>query len=259
VLPLLISAGPATALDEPVRQGNAAFARQQYEEALQWYARATELTRDPGLIAFNQAAASYRLGRYDEAAAYYQRCLEDQAIPPARLTRASYDLGTALLQAGSDDRVRLEQAMAALRRCLQSGPPADLQADAQYNLELAKWLWLKAKPTPPTASPQPPDPPEKSSHSDPGSNGEAKKKAAANSGAVDGGPEKNGIDQPGLQSTKKKLAHGPLQVLPDNDKLTPLTADETEAHLEQFLERMRRERRSYWQQLGPAPADVKDW
>jgi hypothetical protein len=149
--------------------------------------------------------------------------------------------------------------MAALRRCLQSGPPADLQADAQYNLELAKWLWLKAKPTPPTASPQPPDPPEKSSHSDPGSNGEAKKKAAANSGAVDGGPEKNGIDQPGLQSTKKKLAHGPLQVLPDNDKLTPLTADETEAHLEQFLERMRRERRSYWQQLGPAPADVKDW
>ena len=44
-----------------------------------------------------------------------------------------------------------------------------------------------------------------------------------------------------------------------SDKLTPLTPDETTAHLEQIVDRLRRERRSYWQQVAPTPAQVKDW
>lgn len=260
LLPFLISAEPLASIEESVRQGNAAFARQQYEEALQSYGKAGALTRDPGLIAFNQGAALYRLGRFDEAAAHYQRCLDDQAIPRTRRTRASYDLGTALIQAGSDDRGRLEQAIAALRRCLDSGPPTDLQADARYNLELAKWLWLRAKPAPTTEPPNSPEQtPDKPPLGDPGGDADAKKNAAAHAGIADVGPDKNGLEQPGLNAQKKKLAHGPLQVLPDNDKLTPLSSDETDAHLEQFLERMRRERRSYWQLLAPAPPDLKDW
>ena len=108
------------------------------------------------------------MGRFDEAAAHYQRCLEDQAIPRARLARAHYDFGTALVQADTRDPRRLEQAIAAFRRCLESQPAADLRTDALANLELAKWLWLQAKPS---RNAEPPDgadeSPERPVHADP--------------------------------------------------------------------------------------------
>ncbi|MCI0681261.1 MAG: VWA domain-containing protein [Gemmataceae bacterium] len=264
LLPFLISAAPLPPVEDLVRQGNAAFERREFDEALERYAEAAPASADPGLIAFNQAAALFRLGRFDEAAAWYQRCLEDGAIPPARRARANYDLGAALIRAGSDDRGRLEHAIAALRRCLDSGAATDLRADARHNLELAKWLWLKAKPAQTSQSADAnQDPsnqgPEKQPHSQPRGNGEPKRNGVQNAGLVEGGPDRNGIDQIGLEAKQKKLAHGPLQVLPDNSKLTPLSSDETEAHLEQFLERMRRERRAYWRQFAAAPPDVKDW
>jgi Ca-activated chloride channel homolog len=261
LLPLLISAEPPSSVEDAMRQGNAAFARQQFEDALTWYAKSESITDDPGLVAFNQGAALFRLGRFDEAAAHYQRCLEDQAIPAARLARANYDYGTALLQADAKDRRRLEQAIAAFRRCLDSQPEADLRTDAIANLELAKLLWLQAKPYPNVEPPNGADEfPERPSSIDPRGGNDPTKALGNTPGMADeGGPDKNGVDHPGLSNSKKKLAHGPLQVLPDSDKLTPLTPDETTAHLEQIVDRLRRERRSYWQQAAPTPAQVKDW
>jgi Ca-activated chloride channel homolog len=261
LLPLLVSAEQPSFIEDLVRQGNAAFARQQFEEALAWYTKAESVTDDPGFIAFNKGATLFRLGRFDEAAGHYQRCLEDQAIPPARLARANYDFGTALVQADAKDRRRLEQAIAAFRRCLDSEPDADLRADAIANLELAKLLWLQAKPS---SNSEPPDgadeSPNRPSSIDPrGGNDPTKALGNAPGMADDGGPDKTGMDQPGLNNSRKKLAHGPLQVLPDSDKLTPLTPEETTAHLEQIVDRLRRERRNYWQQAAPAPAQVKDW
>jgi Ca-activated chloride channel family protein len=257
LLPAILSAAPLPSVEDFVRQGNAAFGRQQFDEALQLYARAEERSTDPGLVAFNQAAALFRLGRFDESAVHYQRCLEDQMIPAPRQARANYDLGNALLQAGVQDRRRLEHAIDAYRRSLNAELPDDLRADALHNLELAKWLWLKAKP-PSDAAPSTMAEPEKNRLKEPRGNGAALTGAKNGNLTDDGNRNKAGVEQSGL-GTQKKLAHGPLQVLPDHDQLTPLTPEETAAHLEQFIERMRRERRSYWQQAGPAPSHVKDW
>jgi len=261
LLPMFMSAEPLASVEDLVRQGNTAFARQEFELALQLYAQAAPTTADPGLVAFNQGAALYRQGRFDEAAAHYQRCLEDQAIPPKRLARASYDLGTALVQAGSQDRRRLEQAIAAFRRCLESRPAADLQKDALYNLELAKWLWIQAKPSPNTEPPNTPDQgQDPSTPPDRRGNGQTQVNAKSGpDGTDDGGSDQGGVERPGMNANQKKLAHGPLQVLPDTDKLQPLTPEDTAAHLDQLITRIQRERRSYWQQAPPASANVKDW
>lgn len=261
LLPWLMSAEPQAPVEDAVRQGNAAFTLGEFDEALQFYAQAAPATTDPGLVAFNQGAALFRMRRFDEAAAHYQRCLEDQAIPPARLARANYDLGAALIQAGNQDRWKLERAIAALRRCLESKPGPDLQNDALYNLELAKWLWIQAKPGPASEPPNTPDaaqdptlPPERSGDGQPQTGAKL-----GPGGAEDGGLETGGVDQAAMNGQKKKPAHGPLTVLPDTDKLEPLSPEETSAHLEQLIARIQRERRQYWQQVIPAPANVKDW
>ena len=261
LLPWLVSAEPLTSIEDAVRQGNAAFLRGDFESALQFYAQAAPSTSDPGLIAFNQGAALFRLGRFDEAAAHYQRCLEDQAAPRAREARASYDLGAALMQGGHHDRSKLERAIAALRRCLELKPGDDLQTDALHNLELAKWLWIQAKPAPASEPPNAHD-----SSQDPtlppdrGGDSQSQTGAKLGPGGVnEGGLEKGGGDQVGMNAQKKKLSHGPLHVLPDTDRLEPLTPEETSAHLEQLIARIQRERRQYWRQATPAPANVKDW
>ena len=177
------------------------------------------------------------------------------------MARASYDLGTALVQAGNQDRRRLEQAIAALRRCLESNLAPDLHKNALHNLELAKWFWIQAKPSPnaeaPDAAAQPQDaavPPDRRG------NGQAQANAKSGQGLTeDGGPDKGDLDQTGVDNKQKKLAHGPLQVLPDTDKLQPLSPVQTTAHLEQLIARIQRERHSYWQLVPPAPATVKDW
>ena len=98
--------------DDFVRQGNAAFERQDYQAAVDLYARAEERTTDPGLVAFNKATACYRVGRFAEAAAGYRRCLEDEQAPPERRARAFYDLGNALVkQSGDASAALLAQAV----------------------------------------------------------------------------------------------------------------------------------------------------
>ena len=44
-----------------IRQGNAAFARDELETALSLYEKAETDATDPGLVAFNKAAVLYRL------------------------------------------------------------------------------------------------------------------------------------------------------------------------------------------------------
>src|SRR5207249_2654115 len=92
----LVSASPALDAEQWLRLGNNAFERGAYPQALDCYARAEEFTTDPGLVALNEAAALYRLGRYREAELHYLRALEDAT--DARRARALLDLGNALVQ-----------------------------------------------------------------------------------------------------------------------------------------------------------------
>lgn len=69
----------------------------------------------------------YQAARYPEAAAAYQREIQEHADSP----RLEYNLGTALLQAG-----QLEDAVAALERAATTANSEDLRYSALYNLGL---------------------------------------------------------------------------------------------------------------------------
>jgi len=69
----------------------------------------------------------YEAGRYPEAAAAYQREIQEHTDSP----RLEYNLGTALMQAG-----QLEDAVAALERAATAATSEDLRFSALYNLGL---------------------------------------------------------------------------------------------------------------------------
>jgi Ca-activated chloride channel family protein len=70
----------------------------------------------------------YQAARYSEAAAAYQREIQEHADSP----RLEYNLGTALMQAG-----QLEDAVAALERAATTSTSDELRYSALYNLGLA--------------------------------------------------------------------------------------------------------------------------
>ncbi len=259
VLLSLVGAASVEEMRDLVRQGNEAFARQHYEQALELYSQAEEESDDPGLVAFNKAAAYYRLGHFREAELHYRRCLEDDQVPGLRRARTSFDLGNSLVrQAGERDVAQLAQAVVAYRACLKDpAADADLRGDARYNLELAQLLWLKAKARADQKSESErqsrPDPEKRQ----PGQGNDKKPGGMDDDGkdpqAPDGG-EAPGAKAPG----KNKAATGPLQVLPDADELVPLSPEEAQAHLRRLAEQITRERRHH-HQSRPATGSAKDW
>ena len=70
----------------------------------------------------------YKAARYPEAAAEYQREIQEHADSP----RLEYNLGTALLQTG-----QLDDAVASLERAATTAGAPDLRYSALYNLGLA--------------------------------------------------------------------------------------------------------------------------
>jgi Ca-activated chloride channel family protein len=70
----------------------------------------------------------FKAGRFAEAAAAYQREIQEHADSP----RLEYNLGTALLQGGQFD-----DAVSALERAATSANAQDLRYSALYNLGLA--------------------------------------------------------------------------------------------------------------------------
>src|SRR5260370_19105608 len=63
----VIGANPAFDAADMLLQGNAAFDREEYETALNFYRQAEGKIADPGWLAFNEGAALYRLGPDHEA------------------------------------------------------------------------------------------------------------------------------------------------------------------------------------------------
>ncbi len=254
---LLTSAAPPAAVDDLVRQGNAAFAEDRLEEAVISYTQAESTAADPGLVAFNKAACRVRQGKYSEAAELYRRCLEDQAIGPLREARAWFSLGNCL--ARQETAASLQAALAAYRRCLAlAETPAALRADAAHNLEVVKLLWLKAqaekKDTPKNGDSQPSPKKDNTGKRDP-------KK-------IKGQPDKDGPDKGldktdnGLEAsdpTHKDIDHGQLYSLPDKDELLPLPPRATEELLKQAVQRIRKDQRQWRRLSRPLSGKVKDW
>ena len=258
-----ISAAYPPDVDTLIRQGNDAFARQEYEDALKAYEQAENLALDPGLVSFNKAAAYYRLEKYKEAIECYRRCLEDDRASPARRARAYFDLGNALMRHADNHPPSFAEAAQAYRACLlQPDLPGELRADARHNLELAQMLWLQAK-----AKQQIPEekPNVKNPNTTPNANNSLNGKdpkdpdaryqpaeAARGSQAKDLAVAKSG-------EKSKDALPGRITSLPDEDPITPLSPGDTLATLAEHARRIAEQRQRQRNPTGPATLTTKDW
>jgi hypothetical protein len=271
---LLVAAVPAADAEAALRAGNDAFARGDYKAAATFYEQAEARTTEPSLVAYDLAAAKYRLALesdddrarlLQEAERHYRCCIEPG---DPRRARALYGLGNCLLlQAEGRDAAGLREAVARYDECLaEPALDADLAADARHNRERARLLALQL--TPPTRpqdqpsqgdDPKPPEPkkqpdrPEKNPAQQPGAErvkpDDKGKPAQADQG--DKPIETDALPPPG---------EGKLPPVPDRADLPPLSPEDAASHLELAAKRILEEAKAHRRAgVRPPPAGVKDW
>lgn len=261
-LALLSAAAPIDPLDL-VRAGNAAFARAEYAQAVDFYSRAEETITDPGLAAFNKAAALYRLGDYPEAENYYLRSLQDAS--GERKARLLFNLGNAVLrQTRGDDGPLLDRAIGYYEDCLRhAGADANLLDDARYNLQVAQAARRKAKKNEQGSENSSPDRlPDRQDDKQQGDR-------PSRGNEEHGDPEQKGSIrnvEPGAEKDKRHRSRrfmpgvGNLPLVPDEDKRVSLSVEDALDHLHAAAERIARERKQHRQRsLPPASRNVLDW
>jgi tetratricopeptide (TPR) repeat protein len=256
-----------------LRQGDAAYARGDYTAAAALYDQAGDRTTDPGLVAFDLAAAQYRLAlesdadrvRLARAAEGSYRCCISPNDP--RRARALYGLGNALLLR-EGDRDALEAGVESYRQCLAE-PNLDegLADDARHNLERARLLLLQMPPTPAhtkdeSAGDVPPKP-LPSPRESPG----AQKNPGRDPSTGREKPDKNGDSAKPEKGTKPVETDAPpqpgsgnLPPVPDGADLPPLTAQDAARHLELASQRIEEDYKAHRRaKTPPPPANVRDW
>jgi tetratricopeptide (TPR) repeat protein len=262
LLPCVLAAGAAAGPgDDWLRRGNAAFNRDDFDEALRCYAQAEAETTDPGAVAFNEAATLFRAERFAEAERHYRRCLDN--APGPRRGPALFNLGNCLLRRADEKNLdAFASAVKCYEECLeQPGLPLTLKARAENNLELARLLWLKAKAEDPAKQAgnkqQQKEPKDKGGkRQDDG--GEDGKQGPQNPQDGKGDPtRKDG--RKGNDNDKQSAGKGNLATLPDNEQLVPMTVQETRDLLEELSERLRQEQRSRQRMTAPPSGRVRDW
>jgi len=254
------AAPPATDPDDLLRQGHAAFARGDWEAAVEMYDEAALRATDPGPANFYLATAKYRLATSSsapadalgDAEALYRACAS--VTGPHRL-EALCGLGNCLVLRGPTDARMLKDAVRCYDICCRDGDAA-LQADAAYNRERARLLLRQVPPpqepvpeetprndTTPQTSQRPGDsedkrPSELGGDERPG--GMAKEPREAKAGA-----ERTPAEQP-------TPGAGNLPSVPDRPDLPPLTAREAAAHLEAAHQRIVAERKKHFPPFNPS-------
>src|SRR5262249_2605644 len=140
-----------------------AFEGKDLAAAVRHYEQAEALTTDPGLIAFNNAAALYQLalgskvqhektGLFRRAEEHY-RCAADDPAEPRRLL-ARFGLANSLLQGRSEEIAAVRRAISCYRDCLKTDTlDESLTADARHNLEVAKGTLARLLERPPPDKP----------------------------------------------------------------------------------------------------------
>jgi hypothetical protein len=273
---LLLAAAPPADPNAALRAGDDAFARGDYAAAVTFYGQAEARTTEPGLVAYDLAAAKYRLAlatdengdraRLLQEAERHYRCCVEPGDP--RRARALYGLGNCLLlQAEGRDAAGVRAAVAAYDDCLaEPDLDAGLAADARHNRERARLLAQQlTPPTKPQDQPsqgddqkppdpkKPPDKPERNPTPQPGTDkvkpDDKGKPAQAEQG-----------DKPIETDAPPPPGEGNLPPVPDRTDAPPLSREDAAAHLEQAAKRIVEEARAHRRAgVRPPPAGVKDW
>jgi tetratricopeptide (TPR) repeat protein len=261
---VLAGADSTSSAEEELRQGNAAFDRNDFETALNLYQQAEGKFSDPGLLAFNEGAALYRLGRYREAEIHYWLCRQDAV--GQRLVRVLYDLGNAVYrQAGDKDKAIFERAIEFYEECLKN-PDTDpeLAENARHNLALALAALKKTKGAAPNrpeeSSPDNKPTDDRNRQSPPNSTGSS---PGTEDDTGSGQQVAHGSEHEDLTKSQKpgrRPGVGNLPPIPDSDQLTPLNLNDTAEYLKQAADRILRERRGHYGKSIFRPAqNIKDW
>jgi tetratricopeptide (TPR) repeat protein len=246
-IPLLVSGSLA---EDSLRRGNAAYERGDYDRAAAAYVEAEARTTDPGLAAFNKAAALYQRGHFRDAELSYRCSLEDAAGP--RRTFALYGLGSALVQQGRErGREVLHEAIRCYEECLrQPDVSAELADDARHDIELAKLL---AQLVPPKSNDKPNSrsddeedkpkpPPERRQSPDPGME-------PFGQGKADARAEKQRVGREQAKDAEKSdegtAGAGTLPPVPDREELAPMSRDDAQEHLKRAAARVLSEQRAH--------------
>jgi tetratricopeptide (TPR) repeat protein len=258
-----------------VRQGNAAFGRGEFAEAIHYYERAEALATDPGLVAYNLAGAHYELGHFVEAGQCYRRALEDADGP--RRVRALYGLGNALARQGQTLRgraavQRLSDARTAYDACLAMESQADEQtqsscadtfADARFNRRLVDLLLERKR----NEAAQEPPGADADSGPKPGNDGKTERGTRPGDAEPDttkrGTPADQGNEGgsgKGKPQTGDPLpGKGNLPLLPDDRDAPSLDAGAAREHLQAALDRIRKGRAEHMTAPPSGVSRVKDW
>jgi tetratricopeptide (TPR) repeat protein len=262
----LFGAAPVPEVEGLMRRGNTAFTNGDYQAALDLFTQAEEYTTDPGLVAFNKAAALYRLGRYAEAEAHYLRSREDAR--GERRARLLFDLGNAVLQVARDQDVKgIQRAIGYYEECLrQEAAGPHLIEDAKFNLQMAKELLARARAA---KGSQKPD------EANDGSDRPRDEQANQGAGGMDfrpGLPDRRGQARavnrrpgdvqrlPGSSAQEPPPGQGDLPPIQDQDELIKMSPEETARYLDEVAARVLRERREHRRQSRPPGArNVMDW
>jgi Ca-activated chloride channel family protein len=263
---MLLSAAPVRDAEELLRQGNAAFGRDDFAAALDFYTQAAQTTTDPGLVTFNQAAALYRLGRYREAELHYFRCLEDAT--GERRARVLYDLGNSLVMEAQDrDAKRLQQAIDLYEACLrQPEAGSDVVEDARANLDLAKVLLARAKARKDDRGHENVNPDDGNPGSENSRVGPDSRRAELQPGFPEGtgqvpAPDSGSARSDGLAKNSQPPAPGVgnLRPIPEDGSVS-ISPEDTAAYLQTVADRVLRERREHRRSsAAPLPTSVRNW
>jgi tetratricopeptide (TPR) repeat protein len=268
---LLCGAAPSADPEALLRAGDAAFARGDFETAVQCYDRAETRTTNPGRVAAHQAAALYRLGRFAAAEKHYRCALED--ADGGRRAALLFDLGNCLLRRAAEPRLRRAEraelyadAVRSYRASLrQEGASPELQADVRHNLELTRLLWGLTRQErsdhdngPDPENPE--DPPESKKPPPTGSEG-----GDPGMGAKPDPADKGTKPEPGMQEAPQPTpdqgppGKGNLKPLTDEENGGPISPEDAARHLELAAAKIRAQRRAQARDLSPANPKGRIW
>jgi tetratricopeptide (TPR) repeat protein len=250
--------------EELLRRGNAAYVRGDYNRAVADYDEAESRATDPGLAAFNKAAALYQKGLYREAELSYRCCLEDAV--GSRRTFALYGLGTALVQQGSQRGASiLREAIHCYQECLrQPDISAELADDTQHNIELAKVLIPlippktndKPESRPEDDQEKPREPPNPRQTPDPGIKPLAQGTASASA-------DKQRLPHDQAKDAQKtdegSPGAGTLPPVPDQEEMAPMSPEDAKEHLKRAALRILSEHRAHQKQKRARGDDENGW
>jgi tetratricopeptide (TPR) repeat protein len=258
---LMLVLGWDSPYERHVRTAEAAFRRGDYPAALEHYRLAARYARDPGFLAFNQAAALARLGQWQEAITAYTQALED--AQGRRRVLSLYGRGTArlalALQSDAPNKADwLAGAIADLRACLQEQPDFD---DAIYHLHLAQQLLaqmqMEQRPTADASKPGQPIP--KDSRSPESQTPSITKPEPPPTGLKPIRPiAEPGSEEPVPTQQYIRPGRGQLPAIPATADSPALSPADARAWIDQDWERITRARAQRAATL-PAADLVKDW